>query len=343
MSDRRVVQLLARYRVANLDEFVERHAADLASSGFFVRTESPLPVGSYVELECRGEDDEPLLSALGRVVRVRTDSDASTGHPAGMVLQFLRVDKATQRALEMGERSSRFGMRVDADDRSWSDQQRVTPALSTPPPSMATVQNARIEVRVDASMAPPATEVERTPPLFAALLGGDSSALRPGRVPAGFEGLYRPSSEPDTGDAAPLVTPRSAIARPFGATTPELGVLEAVQLHAPPSVPPPSAGPLSRGDTMPLRLAASELPPPSSITAVNALPEIAGIPEPTPEPEPMSEPAPMPSPPARRPVKGAAVALWIALAIVAAGAFWVSTWLAAADGPAASETPAARP
>jgi hypothetical protein len=94
---------------------------------------------------------------------------------------------------------------------------------------------------------------------------------------------------------------------------------------------------------MPLRLAASELPPPSSITAVNALPEIAGIPEPTPEPEPMSEPAPMPSPPARRPVKGAAVALWIALAIVAAGAFWVSTWLAAADGPAASETPAARP
>ena len=67
MSDRRVVQLLARYRVANLDEFVERHAADLASSGFFVRTESPLAVGSYVELECRGEDDEPLRELVLRL------------------------------------------------------------------------------------------------------------------------------------------------------------------------------------------------------------------------------------------------------------------------------------
>jgi hypothetical protein len=214
MTERRVVQLLARYRVSSLDEFVERHVADLASSGMFVRTESPLEVGTFVELECRGEADDRLLSALGRVVRVRARGDAREGYPAGMALQFLRVDKAAERALEMGERSSRFGLRVDADDRTWTAQQRASAGLSTPPPPRAFVQDARIEVRIDGSMAPPATEVERTPPLFAALLGGESPALKPGRVPAGFEGLSSHGSAPDPGEIAGL-TPRSAIARPF--------------------------------------------------------------------------------------------------------------------------------
>jgi uncharacterized protein (TIGR02266 family) len=242
MTERRVVQLLARYRVASLDEFVERHVADLGSSGMFVRTESPLAVGTFVEIDCRSEGDERLLSALGRVVRVRERSDAREGLPPGMALQFLRVDKAAERALEMGERSSRFGLRVDADDRTWSSQQRPSLGLSTLPPSPSpppsgSVQNARIEVRVDGSMAPPATEVERTPPLFAALFGGESAALKPGRVPAGFEGLSSHGSAPDSSEVA-AVTPRSAIARPFLAPrddvpTPRMPLVEEAAKVAP--------------------------------------------------------------------------------------------------------------
>lgn len=337
MSERRIIQLLARYRVANLDEFVERHVADLASSGVFVRTDRPLAVGSYVELECRGVGDEPLLAALGRVVRVRDSSDAVDGHPAGMALQFLRVDKATQRALEMAERSSRFGLRFDAEDRTWSDQQRVSPALSTPPPA-SYVQTARIEMSVDASMAPPASEIERTPPLFAALLGGDSLAFRPARIPAGFEGLFRMGSEPDSSEVAAVSPPRSAIARPFGPATPVSIALDPEVDRTPPSGMPVSEAFSSGGDTVPMRSASMESAAPASEQ------------HPTHEPEPtlpdVAE-GPLAAPlAAAGPNAGARAAaalrsqagLWLALAVLLAGAVWVARWVGAVDSSAPSGT-----
>jgi hypothetical protein len=355
MTERRVVRLLARYRVTSLDEFVERHAADLASSGMFVRTESPLEIGAFVELECRGDDDEALLSALGRVVRVRELRDAREGFPAGMALQFLRVDKGAERALEQGERSSRFGLRVEADDRSWSAQQRVSQGLSTPPPPPA-APTARVEVRVDASLVPPPGEADRTPPLFTALTGAENAALRPGRVPAGFEGLVRHGSAPDSSEVA-ANTPRSAIARPFLASadlveTPRQPLIEEIAAAA-----PSPFGETLRGGSMaptPLSLRAVEPPPasvgPTSTTDVVTVREPEARPSIDPLAAAMVEaPAPTepaaPAPPLAQAVRassrGSSVGLWVALTFALAGGLWLVEWLAAepAPVPAAADRP----
>lgn len=354
MTERRVVRLLARYRVASLDEFVERHAADLASSGMFVRTESPLEVGAFVELECRGDHDEPLLSALGRVVRVRELADAREGFPAGMALLFLRVDKGAERALEQGERSSRFGLRVEADDRSWSAQQRVSQGLSTPPPPPA-APVPRIEVRVDASLAPPAPEGERTPPLFAALTGGDHAALRPGRVPAGFEGLVRHGSAPDSSEVA-AITPRSAIARPFLpsadlAETPRQPFIEEVGVAA--ALPfsetvragsmPPT--PVSLGAAVLPFSAPAEATPSKPTSAAATVREPAARTPSDPLADAMVEAAPREASPAesaspvhtsRAPARGSSVGLWVALLLAVAGGVWLAQWLAAEPPPVPS-------
>ena len=355
MTERRVVRLLARYRVASLDEFVERHAADLASSGMFMRTESPLEIGAFVELECRGDDDEALFAALGRVVRVRELADAREGFPAGMALQFLRVDKGAERALEQAERSSRFGLRVEADDRSWSAQQRVSQGLSTPPPPPA-APATRIEVRVDASLAPPAAEGERTPPLFTALTGAENVALRPGRVPAGFEGLVRHGSAPDSSEVA-AITPRSAIARPFLASsdlneTPRQPFIEEV-VGAPPS---PFAETMRGGSMPPTPVSLSAVVGPASSRPTSSAPTPASDvvtmrePEPRPSLDPLAaamvEEAPSASrhvsaaPPApvaqplRRAPAGSSAGLWVALVIALAGGLWLAQWLAAEPAPA---------
>jgi hypothetical protein len=358
MTERRVVRLLARYRVASLDEFVERHEADLASSGIFVRTESPLEVGAFVEFECRGDDDEALLAALGRVVRVRELADAREGFPAGMALQFLRVDKGAERALEKAERSSRFGLRVEADDRSWSAQQRVSQGLSTPPPP-PTAPGPRIEVRVDASLAAPPAEAERTPPLFAALTGGDHAALRPGRVPAGFEVLVRHGSAPDSSEVA-AITPRSAIARPFLvatdlAETPRQPFIEEV-VGAPLS---PLAETLRAGSMPPTPVSIGAVVVPSSSAGSSRPPASSGVdaerrPEAGPSIDPLA--AAIVEPPARdaasapvpstasgvvTPSRGSSVGLWVALLAAVAGGLWLAEWLAAEPPapPAGAERP----
>ncbi len=355
MTERRVVRLLARYRVASLDEFVERHAADLAPSGMFVRTESPLEVGAFVELECRGDDDEPLFSALSRVVRVRELTEAREGFPAGMALQFLRVDKAAERALELGDRSPRFGLRVEAEDRSWSAQQRVSQGLSTPPPPPAS-HATRIEVRVDPSLAPPPGEVDRTPPLFAALTGGDHVALRPGRVPAGFEGLVRHGSAPDSSEIA-AVTPRSAIARPFLSMS-DLAETPRHATFGEAAEPPvsPLASTIRGGSQAPTPVSlgavvtapsSQALPPRSAVHSTP--PEAVGVRESDAAAsfDPLaralvdatlrgesSDPAPAPMPIAPTKPRGTSAGLWVALAVALAGGLWLARWMATDPAPA---------
>ncbi|HET7538458.1 MAG TPA: PilZ domain-containing protein [Polyangiaceae bacterium] len=78
----------------SFDQFVEEYVTNLSHSGAFIKTSTPLPVGTEVDLRFTVVmDGVETIEGVGEVVRV--DSD-----PAGMAVVFKRLSEHSAQLLD---------------------------------------------------------------------------------------------------------------------------------------------------------------------------------------------------------------------------------------------------
>jgi uncharacterized protein (TIGR02266 family) len=94
------IALKIRYKSASVDEFVEHYAADISRGGVFIKSKSPLDVGTLLKFELQLKDETELVAGVGRVVWIRKLEDAFEDHPAGMGIKFVKMDGQSRSFVE---------------------------------------------------------------------------------------------------------------------------------------------------------------------------------------------------------------------------------------------------
>jgi len=78
----------------SFDQFVTEYVTNVSRSGVFIKTDSPLPVGSEVNLRFTVVLDQlEVIEGLGEVVRVESD-------PPGMGVVFRELGSYSSRLIE---------------------------------------------------------------------------------------------------------------------------------------------------------------------------------------------------------------------------------------------------
>src|SRR5262245_3527580 len=88
----KVLSMTVRYKSATVDEFIEHHANDVSRGGIFIKTPSPFPPGTLLKFEIRLQDEQTMLSGVGRVVWKRDAADSNDERPSGMGVKFIKID-----------------------------------------------------------------------------------------------------------------------------------------------------------------------------------------------------------------------------------------------------------
>jgi uncharacterized protein (TIGR02266 family) len=94
------IALKIRYKSASVDEFAEQYAADISRGGVFIKSKSPLDVGTLLKFELQLKDETELVAGVGRVVWIRKLEDAYEDHPAGMGIKFVKMDGQSRSFVE---------------------------------------------------------------------------------------------------------------------------------------------------------------------------------------------------------------------------------------------------
>ena len=88
-----------RIQCKSWEHLVTLHARNLSRGGIFVKTASPLEVGTHVEVQL-GLPDGRSLALEAEVARVVAPERGESREPPGMALRFLAIDADRQRAFE---------------------------------------------------------------------------------------------------------------------------------------------------------------------------------------------------------------------------------------------------
>jgi len=89
----KVLSMTVRYKSATVDQFIEQHSHDVSRGGIYIKTPSPFPPGTLLKFEIRIQDEQSVLSGVGRVVWKREPSEASGDSPAGMGVKFIKIEE----------------------------------------------------------------------------------------------------------------------------------------------------------------------------------------------------------------------------------------------------------
>ena len=94
MTGRKNERLTINKEFESFDQFISEYVTNLSRSGAFIRTSSPLPVGTEVDLRFTViMDDIETIEGVGRVVRVETN-------PSGMGVVFEKLSDYSSRLIE---------------------------------------------------------------------------------------------------------------------------------------------------------------------------------------------------------------------------------------------------
>jgi hypothetical protein len=78
----------------SFDQFIQEYVTNISRSGAFVKTATPLPIGSRVTLRFTVVmDDVEVIEGEGEVVRVETD-------PPGMGVVYKKLSKYSEKLIE---------------------------------------------------------------------------------------------------------------------------------------------------------------------------------------------------------------------------------------------------
>ena len=90
MSTPRDHRITVNHEFQSLEQFITDYVTNISLSGVFVRSKSPLPPGTRVNLRFTILDQEvELIEGVGEVVRVSYD-------PPGMGVAFLELTRVSQ-------------------------------------------------------------------------------------------------------------------------------------------------------------------------------------------------------------------------------------------------------
>lgn len=78
----------------SFDQFIQEYVTNISRSGAFIKTSTPLPVGSQVTLRFTVVmDDVEIIEGVGEVVRIETD-------PPGMGVVFKQLSKYSEKLIQ---------------------------------------------------------------------------------------------------------------------------------------------------------------------------------------------------------------------------------------------------
>ena len=89
-----------RYPVETFQEFLERYGHNFQPGGVFIHTESPLPVGAFLQMEITLKNGGFILKAEGQVAWARRPEGSDQNLPPGMGVKFLEIQGESQSVLD---------------------------------------------------------------------------------------------------------------------------------------------------------------------------------------------------------------------------------------------------
>lgn len=91
---RREERLTINKEFDSFDQFIQEYVTNISRTGAFIKTSSPLPVGSEVTLRFTVVmDDVEVIEGLGEVVRVESD-------PPGMGVVFKKLSSYSETLIQ---------------------------------------------------------------------------------------------------------------------------------------------------------------------------------------------------------------------------------------------------
>jgi uncharacterized protein (TIGR02266 family) len=154
--------LKVKYKSTTISQFIQQFGLDISHAGMFIKTKAPLESGALIRLELQLSDGTPVIVGSGRV-RWRRPTGSESQAPAGMGIEFTRLDPESRRFVDSivdgrEGRPSRFEQTEGAElaaasPKIASSSPPSAPPISAPPPAGS---NARA--------APPPTSLPPTPP-----------------------------------------------------------------------------------------------------------------------------------------------------------------------------------
>jgi len=86
------ISLKVRFKSASLDEFIEQYSIDVSRGGMFIKSKTPLEIGTLLKFELQLKDESRLIQGVGRVVWTREPIDAvDPAQPPGMGIKFIKM------------------------------------------------------------------------------------------------------------------------------------------------------------------------------------------------------------------------------------------------------------
>ena len=94
MAGRREPRIVINREFRSIEEFIHEYVTNISRSGVFVRSKTPLPIGTQVNLRFTViMDDIETIEGVGEVVRVHDD-------PPGMGVVFTELSSYSQGLLD---------------------------------------------------------------------------------------------------------------------------------------------------------------------------------------------------------------------------------------------------
>jgi len=105
------ISLKVRFKSATLDEFIEQYSVDISRGGIFIKSKTPMSVGTLLKFEFQLKDESRLIHGVGRVVWKREPADGDD--PPGMGIKFIKMDPESRALVEQmvqkrGDKPGRF-------------------------------------------------------------------------------------------------------------------------------------------------------------------------------------------------------------------------------------------
>jgi hypothetical protein len=93
-TGRRDERLTINKEFDSFDQFIQEYVTNISRTGAFIKTSTPLPIGSEVTLRFTVVmDDVEVIEGLGEVVRIETD-------PPGMGVVFKQLSKYSEKLIQ---------------------------------------------------------------------------------------------------------------------------------------------------------------------------------------------------------------------------------------------------
>jgi uncharacterized protein (TIGR02266 family) len=137
------ISLKVRFKSATVDEFIEQYSVDISRGGIFIKSKTPMSVGTLLKFEFRLKDESRLIHGVGRVIWKR-EEDGGDERPPGMGIKFIKMDPESralvdQAVAKRGDAPGRYEEGQDDEDvvasaPAASFFPSTTPQSELPPP-----------------------------------------------------------------------------------------------------------------------------------------------------------------------------------------------------------------